>query len=143
MPETREEYNTRLIGEFRANGGHVGGIWEGTPLLLLRHTGAKSGAGHTTPLAYLNSDAGYLIWAANGGAPKNPAWYWNLKAHPATSIEVGTETVDVVAEEVTGDERERLLAKAGERYPSLAEMARNTERVIPLMVLTPKMEVRS
>jgi deazaflavin-dependent oxidoreductase (nitroreductase family) len=138
VAETPAEYNAKIIGEFRANSGRVGGMWEGTPLLLLHHTGAKSGASHVNPVAYLPDDARYLIWAANGGAPKHPAWYQNLTMQPNTSIEVGSETIDIVAEEATGDQRESLFARATERYPSLAEIARKTTRVIPLMVLTPR-----
>jgi deazaflavin-dependent oxidoreductase (nitroreductase family) len=79
----------------------------------------------------------YFIWAANGGAPKNPAWYQNLRTHPNTRIEVGSETIEVVAEEATGDKRDLLFARAAERYPQLAELARKTTRVIPMVVLTP------
>jgi deazaflavin-dependent oxidoreductase (nitroreductase family) len=136
MAETPAEYNAKIIGEFRANSGRVGGMWEGTPLLLLHHTGAKSGVTRVNPVAYLPDDTGYLIWAANGGALKNPAWYQNLKAHPITRIEVGSETIDVAAEEATGDKRNRLFARAAEHYPQLAELARKTTRVIPLLVLT-------
>jgi deazaflavin-dependent oxidoreductase (nitroreductase family) len=138
MAETAAEYNAKVIGDFRANSGRVGGIWEGTPLLLLHHTGAKSGVTRVNPIAYLPDDAGYLIWAANGGAPKNPAWYQNLKTDPVTRIEVGSETIDVMAEEATGDKRDRLFARAAEHYPQLAELARKTTRVIPVMVLTPR-----
>lgn len=137
MAETPEEYNAKLIGEFRANGGRVGGMWEGTPLLLLHHTGAKSGVSRINPVAYLPEDESYLIWAANGGAPRHPAWYHNLKSNPKTRIEVGGETMEVVAEETTGDQRARLFAKAAARYPQLAEVAEKTERVIPMMLLTP------
>jgi deazaflavin-dependent oxidoreductase (nitroreductase family) len=138
MAETPAEYNANVIGEFRANSGRVGGIWEGTPLLLLHHTGAKSGMSRVNPVAYLPDDAGYLILAANGGAPKNPAWYHNLKTHPITRIEVGGEKIDVVAEEATGNERDRLFARAAEHYPQPAEIARKTERVIPMTVLMPR-----
>jgi deazaflavin-dependent oxidoreductase (nitroreductase family) len=137
MSETPVEYNAKIIDEFRANGGRVGGMWEGTSLLLLHHIGARSGAGRVNPVAYLPDSARYVIWAANGGAPANPAWYQNLMTHPVTQIEVGSETIDVVAEEGTGDERDRLFARAVERYPSLAEIAQKTTRVIPLLVLTP------
>ena len=89
------------------------------------------------PVAYLPVDERYLIWAANGGAPNNPNWYRNLKAHPNTRIEVGNEAIDVLAEEATGTERERLWATATERYPQLIEAARKTNRVIPMLVLTP------
>lgn len=86
------------------------------------------------PVAYLPDDRRYLIWAANGGAPNNPDWYHNLMAHPNTRIEVGSETIDVVAEEAAGAERERRFARAAERYPQLAEVARKTSRVIPTIV---------
>ena len=138
MAESSDDYNAKVVGEFRANGGRVGGIWEETPLLLLHHTGAMSGVSRVNPVAYLPDDGRYFIWAANGGAPKHPAWYHNLKEHPVTRIEVSSETIDVVAEEAIGDERDRLFARAAERYPQLADIARKTERIIPLMVLTPR-----
>ena len=138
MAETPEEYNAKVIGEFRANSGRVEGMWEGTSLLLLHHTGAKSGVSRVNPVAYLPDDGRYVIWAANGGAPKHSAWYHNLKEHSVTRIEVSNETIDVVAEEATGDERDRLFAKAAERYPELADIAGKTERTIPLVVLTPR-----
>jgi deazaflavin-dependent oxidoreductase (nitroreductase family) len=138
MPETPNDYDAEIIGEFRANEGHVGGTWEGIPLLLLHHTGAKSGLSRVNPVAYLPDDQGYLIWAAKGGAPRNPDWYHNLKAHPITRVEVGTETIDVMAKEATGEERERLFGKATRHYPQLAEAAGKTRRVIPMIVLTPR-----
>ena len=137
MAESSDEYNAKVIGEFRANGGRVGGMWEETPLLLLHHTGAMSGVNRVNPVAYLPDGGRYFIWAANGGAPKHPAWYHNLKEHPVTTIEVSSETIEVVAEEATGYERDRLFANAAERYPQLADIARKTERTIPLIVLTP------
>ncbi len=138
MAESSDEYNSKVIGEFRANSGRVGGMWAETPLLLLHHTGARSGASRVNPVAYLPDDGRYFIWAANGGAPKHPAWYHNLKVHPVTRIEVSGETIDVVAKEATDDERDRLFARAAGRYPQLADIARKTERVIPMMVLTPR-----
>jgi deazaflavin-dependent oxidoreductase (nitroreductase family) len=135
--DTRAEYNAKIIAEFRGNQGHVGGMWEETPLLLLHHIGARSRVSRVNPVAYLPDDRRYFIWAANGGAPNNPDWYHNLKAHPDTSIEVGGETIDVVAEEATGAERERIWARATERYPQLNEAARKTPRLIPMIVLTP------
>ncbi|MGO9792357.1 MAG: nitroreductase/quinone reductase family protein [Solirubrobacteraceae bacterium] len=138
MSETPTQYNAKIIGEFRANQGRVGGTWEETPLLLLHHTGAKSGVSRVNPLAYLPYDPGYLIWAANGGAPNNPDWYHNLIAQPNTRIEIGTETIGVVAEEATGAEHERLFARATGHYPQLAEAARKTRRVIPMILLTPR-----
>jgi deazaflavin-dependent oxidoreductase (nitroreductase family) len=137
MPETRTQYNDTVINEFRANEGHVGGSWEEIPLLLLHNTGAKSGMSRVNPVAYLPNDPGYLIWAANGGAPNNPDWYHNLIAQPNTRIEVGTEMIEVVAEEATGEQRERLFTKTTGHYPQLAEAARKTDRVIPMIILTP------
>ncbi len=142
MAETPEEYNAKVISEFRANSGRVGDTWEGTTLLLLHHTGAKSGASRVNPVAYLPDDGRYFIWAANGGAPRHPAWYHNLSEHPVTRIEVGSETIDVVAEEATGDERERLFAEAVDRYPQLANLARMTDRIIPLLVVRRAPRVR-
>ncbi len=138
MSETPTQYNATIIGEFRANQGRVGGTWEEIPLLLLHHTGARSGVNRVNPVAYLPGDRGYLIWAANGGAPKNPDWYHNLIAQPNTRIEVGTETIEVVAREATGQERDRLFTKATGHYPQLAEAARKTDRVIPMILLTPR-----
>jgi deazaflavin-dependent oxidoreductase (nitroreductase family) len=138
MSETPTEYNAKIIAELRASQGRVAGTWEDIPLLLLHHTGAKSGVSRVNPVAYLLDDPRYFIWAANGGAPKHPAWYQNLKVHPITRIEVGGDTIDVVAEEATGNDRERLFAKATERYPQLADAANKTQRVIPIVVLTPR-----
>jgi deazaflavin-dependent oxidoreductase (nitroreductase family) len=137
MADTPAEYNAKIIAEFRANEGQVGGPWEGIPLLLLHHTGAKSATAHVNPVAYMRDDSRCFIWAANGGAPHHPAWYHNLKAHPVTRIEVGKETVNVVAEEMTGAQRDRLFARATDRYPQLADAARKTDRVIPIVVLRP------
>ena len=112
MAETPEEYNAKVIGEFRANGGRVGDMWEATPLLLLHHIGGRSGVSRANPVAYLPDAGRYFIWAANGGAPRHPAWYHNLKERPVTMIEIGSETIDVVAKEATGDERERLFCES-------------------------------
>jgi deazaflavin-dependent oxidoreductase (nitroreductase family) len=131
------DYNAQIIDEFRANEGRVGGMWEGTPLVLLHHTGAKSGKNRATPVAYLSDGGRYVVIASNGGAPTSPDWYHNLKAHPNITIEVGTGTIDVVASEATGEERERLFRTQAERFPQLSEHEQKTERVIPVMVLTP------
>ena len=112
MAETAAQYNAKVIDEFRSNGGRVGGMWEETPLLLLHHIGANSGVGRVNPVAYLPDGSRYFIWAANGGAPKNPAWHHNLKSYPSTRIEVGGETIEVIAQEATGDKRGRLFARA-------------------------------
>jgi deazaflavin-dependent oxidoreductase (nitroreductase family) len=106
--------------------------------LLLHDKGAKSGATHIHPLAYYGDDGRYMIFASKGGAPENPAWYHNLKAHPDVRIEVETETLDVTASELTGDERERVFRAQAERAPQFAEYEKNTKRTIPVIALTPK-----
>lgn len=136
--ETPAEYNEKIIAEFRANQGHVGGQWKEIPLLLLHHTGAKSASTRVSPVAYLPDGASLFVWAANGGAPDHPAWYHNLKSHPVTTIEVNGEEIAVIAEEATGEERERLFSVATATYPQLADAAAKTERTIPIIVLMPR-----
>jgi deazaflavin-dependent oxidoreductase (nitroreductase family) len=131
------DFNDQIIEEFRANQGRVGGRFEGSPLLLLHHTGARSGKSRINPLAYLSDGGRYVVFASKGGAPTNPDWYHNLKAHPNATIEVGTDTIDVVASEATGEERERLFRIQAERVPQFAEYQKKIERLIPVMVLTP------
>jgi deazaflavin-dependent oxidoreductase (nitroreductase family) len=136
MSRTAAEYNAKVIDEFRGHEGRVGGIWEGTPLLL-HHTGAKSGASRVNPVGYPADESRYLSFASNGGAPRNPAWHHNLRAHPETEIEVGTDTIDVVAAEATGEAQKRLFRRGAGRFPDLAEQARKTDRDIPVILLTP------
>jgi deazaflavin-dependent oxidoreductase (nitroreductase family) len=138
MSTSPSDFNAKIIEEFRANEGRVGGRFEGLPILLLHHTGARSGKRRINPLAYRRDDGRYVIFASKGGSPTHPAWYHNLKAHPDATIEVGTETIDVTAGEATGEERERLFrAQAGD-VPQFGEYERRTERVIPVMVLAPR-----
>ena len=137
MSTSHGDFNEQIIEEFRANEGRVGGRFEGNPLLLLHHTGAKSGKSRINPLAYLSDRGRYVVFASKGGAPTHPDWYHNLKAHPNTTIEVGTDTVDVVASEATDDERERIFRIQAERAPQFAEYQKQTKRLIPVMVLTP------
>ena len=138
MSTSRDEANARIIEEFRANEGRVGGAFQGIPLLLLHHTGAKSGTRRINPVAYLADDGRYVVIASRGGAPANPAWYHNLIAHPDVTIEVGTDTVDVVASEARGEERERLYRAQTERIPQFAQYQKRTQRMIPVIVLTPR-----
>ncbi len=137
MSTSPADFNAKIIDEFRANEGRVGGMFDGVPLLLLHQTGAKSGEPRVNPLAYQEDAGRYVVFASKGGAPTNPGWYHNLKAHPDVAIEVGPRTIDVVASEATGDERERLFRAQAERVPQFAEYEQKTERVIPVMVLTP------
>ncbi len=137
MSTSPTDFNARIIEEFHANEGRVGGMFEGLPLLLLHHTGAKSGKSRTNPLAYQSDGGRYVIFASKAGAPTNPDWYHNLKAHPDATIEVGTDTIDVVASEATGDERERLFRTQVDRVPQFGDYEQKAGRVIPVMVLTP------
>ena len=138
MSATPADFNVQVIEEFRANEGKAGGMFEGMPLLLLHNVGAKSGREFVTPLVYLADGDRYVIFASKGGAPVNPGWYHNLKAEPNVSIEVGTDTVDVVATEASGEERDRLYGIQAAQQPQFAEYAKKTERKIPVIVLTPK-----
>ena len=137
------DYNATIIDEFRANEGRVGGSFEGVPLLLLHHTGARSGEKRVNPLAYQRDDGRYVVFASKGGAPQNPGWYHNLKAHPNAAIEVGTDTIEVLASEATGEERERLFRTQAERVPQFADYQRRAERIIPVIVLTPRAASRA
>jgi deazaflavin-dependent oxidoreductase (nitroreductase family) len=137
MSTSPADFNAQIIEEFRANEGRVGGMFEGSTLLLLHHTGAKSGKSRTNPLGYLSDEGRYVIFASKAGAPTNPDWYHNLKADPNVTIEVGTDTIQVVASEATGDERDRLYRTQAERVPQFAEYEMQTDRVIPVIVLTP------
>lgn len=131
------DYNEQIIAEFRANHGRVGGNFEGAPMLLLHSRGAKSGQARVHPMMYLaNGEDGWYVFASKAGADTNPDWYHNLKAHPQTQIEVGDDTVDVTATEVTGSERDRIYAEQARRYPGFADYERKTERVIPVIELT-------
>ncbi|WP_249020984.1 nitroreductase family deazaflavin-dependent oxidoreductase [Conexibacter sp. S30A1] len=132
------DFNTQVINEFRENGGRVGGPFDGAPLLLLHHRGAKSGTERVTPLVYLADGERHLIFASKGGAPENPAWFHNLKAHPDTTIEVGTETIAVTATELTGEERDRLYERQASLMPNFREYQEQTSRKIPVVALTPR-----
>jgi deazaflavin-dependent oxidoreductase (nitroreductase family) len=130
------DWNEQVITEFRENAGKVS-MLEGMPMVLLHHVGAKSGIERIAPLAYLPDGDRYVIFASKAGAPENPAWYHNLKANPKAKIEVGDDTLDVVAQEATGDERDRLYAAQAALLPQFADYAKKTDRKIPAIVLTP------
>jgi deazaflavin-dependent oxidoreductase (nitroreductase family) len=132
------DFNTQVINEFRENAGKVGGPFAGAPLLLLHHRGAKSATERVTPLVYLADGERYLIFASKGGAPENPAWYHNLKAHPETEIEVGAERIAVSAQELTGEERDRLYERQAAAMPNFKEYQDKTSRKIPVVALTPR-----
>jgi deazaflavin-dependent oxidoreductase (nitroreductase family) len=138
MSTSPADFNAQIIDEFHANEGRVGGRFEGMPLLLLHHVGAKSGKSYINPLAYQSDGGRYVVFASKAGAPTNPDWYYNLKAHPNVKVEVGTDTIDAVASEASGEERERLFRTQAERIPQFAEYEKRAGRVIPVVILTPK-----
>ena len=131
------DWNRSIIEEFRANGGKVGGYFEGAPMVLLHHIGARSGTERVNPLVYLPDGQDMVVAATKGGSPTNPDWYHNLKAHPRILVEVGTRTVPVEVIEVTGDERDELWHRLIALRPGMAEYETRTSRVFPMFRLTP------
>jgi deazaflavin-dependent oxidoreductase (nitroreductase family) len=129
------DWNRQTIETFRANGGKVGGMWEGRPLLLLTTTGAKSGQRRTNPTMYLRDGDRLLVFASKSGAPTNPDWYYNLLAHPEVTVEVGSETYAATATVLSGEERDRLYAKQAGLYPQFGEYQAKTTRHIPVIAL--------
>jgi deazaflavin-dependent oxidoreductase (nitroreductase family) len=132
------DFNRKVIDEFRANDGKVGGPFEGAPVLLLTSTGAKSGEQRTTPVVYQQDGDRMVIFASKAGAPNNPAWFHNLRANPTATVEVGSDTVEVDAVVTDGDERERLFSKQKQLMPTFADYEQKTERQIPVVALVPK-----
>lgn len=129
------EFNEKIIAEFRANGGVVGPPFQGAPMVLLTSTGAKSGKPHTTPLVpFIDGDEVYVI-ASMGGAPKHPAWYFNVQAHPQVTVERGTEKYTATAEVLQGAERDDIYAKQAALLPTFAEYQQKTTRTIPVVRL--------
>jgi deazaflavin-dependent oxidoreductase (nitroreductase family) len=129
------DWNRKIVEEFRANEGRVGGAFEGAPLLILTSTGARSGRPRESPLLYRPEGDDLVVFASKGGAPTNPDWLANLRAHPEATVEVGTEVKRVVAREAHGDERERIWEDHKVEYPGFAEYEAKTDRVIPVVVL--------
>jgi len=130
-----EAWNAKVIEEFRANHGKVGGVFEGAPMVLLNHTGAKSGTVRTTPLMYLPDGDRIAIFASKGGAPSDPDWYRNVAANPVVTVEMGDESYEAKATVTTGEDRDQLYARQSAAYPQFAEYQANTERMIPVVVL--------
>lgn len=129
------EFNQQIIKEFHENEGRVGGMFEGKPLVLLTTTGAKSGRRVTTPVMYVKDGDRYVVIASKGGDDTNPAWYHNLRATPAATAEIGTETFEVKAVVAEGEERDRLYAKMVEQAPQFADYEKKTTRRIPVVTL--------
>jgi deazaflavin-dependent oxidoreductase (nitroreductase family) len=132
------DWNQQVIDEFRANSGRVGGMFEGAPMILIHHVGAKSGEERVAPLVYFPEDEGRMVVVASaGGAPKHPAWYHNLRANPKIDVEVGARTYPVLAEEITGADRDEVWQRVVSERPGFGDYQEKTERTIPLLRLTP------
>jgi len=136
-PDDMKSFNQTVIDEFRANGGETTGPFAGAPLLLLNSTGAKSGETRTSPVVHTRDGDRYIIIASKAGADTNPSWYHNLVANPQATIEVGADTIPVVATVAEGDERTRLYDAQAALMPNFAEYAEKTSRQIPVFILTP------
>jgi deazaflavin-dependent oxidoreductase (nitroreductase family) len=130
------DWNKKIIEEFRANQGRVGGNFAGRPLLLLHTKGARSGQERVNPVAYTTDGDKLVVIASKGGAPTNPDWYYNLVANPRVTVEVGTEQFDVQASVAEEPERRRLYDKMIQVMPGFADYERKTARTIPVITLT-------
>jgi deazaflavin-dependent oxidoreductase (nitroreductase family) len=133
----------RLVGvhvaAYRLTGGLIGHQLPGSPpMLLLEHTGARTGQSRTTPLVYVADGPDIVIVASKGGHPRDPAWLHNLRANPDATIQVGRERRAVHARVATPDERRRLWPKALATYPGYRGYQERTEREIPLVILEPR-----
>ena len=131
------DWNKRVIEEFRANDGQVGGNLAEYTMLLLHHTGAKSGLPRLNPVVTIPDDDRYIIIASKAGADTHPDWYYNLVAHPQTEIEVGTEKLNVTVIEAQEPERTQLYEKMEARYAFFTEYKHKTSRTIPVFILEP------
>jgi deazaflavin-dependent oxidoreductase (nitroreductase family) len=129
------DWNSKVIEEFRANQGRVGGGFTGAPMLLLTTTGRRTGERRTNPMMYLADGDRLLVFASKGGAPTHPDWYRNLVANPSVTVEVGTETYPAHAVVLKGEERDRLYAEQSARYPGFGDYQRKTDRIIPVVAL--------
>lgn len=134
------DWNAKVIEEFRANEGRVGGNFEGAPITLLHHRGRKSGREFVSPMMYLPDDADpatIYVFASKAGHPSNPDWYYNATAAGEAEVEVGTERYPVAVRELAGEERDRVYAEQARRYPGFAEYEEKTAgiRTIPVLAL--------
>ncbi len=137
MAQDFNDWNKRVIAEFRENEGKVGED-RNTSLLLLNTIGAKSGQPRTNPLAYYNENGRIFIFASKGGAPTNPDWYHNIAAHPDVTVELGAEKFPAQAVVIEGEERDRIYAKQAARASNFAEYQEKTSRKIPVVELVRK-----
>jgi deazaflavin-dependent oxidoreductase (nitroreductase family) len=132
------DWNSKVIEEFRANAGRVGGPFEGQPVALVHSQGRRSGIERVNPLAYQKVEGGWAVFASFAGATRHPDWYLNLMAHPRTTVEIGTETFEVVARDTAGAERLGIWERQKIASPGFADYeVKAGDRVIPVVVLEP------
>ena len=130
------DWNQQIIDEFRANDGKVGGMFEGAPLLLLHHAGARTGTQRVTPLMYQGLPSGYAVFASKAGADSNPDWFYNVAANAETDVEVGADSVRVTVRVASGEEHDDIWNRQKRDWPQFAEYEQQTARdVIPVVVL--------
>ena len=130
-----EDFNSKIIAEFRENGGKVGGPFEGAPLLLLHTTGAKSGRERVNPMMYQAIGDGFAVFASKGGAPTNPDWYRNLVANPHVTAEIGTDTIELTARVADDATRAPIWEAWKKANPGFADYEAKTSRQIPVVLL--------
>ncbi len=129
------DWNLKVIEEFRANEGKVGGQFEGVPVLLLHTNGAKSGLERVNPMMYLKESGRVFVFASKAGADTDPDWYRNLEANSGVTVEIGADTFAATAEPIVGTERDRIYAVQADLNPGFAEYQMKTTRVIPVVEL--------
>lgn len=130
------DFNKKIIDEFRANGGKVGGFFANNTLLLLHTIGAKSGLERVNPLVTFEDGDRLVVVASKGGAHSHPDWYYNVLANPLVTVEYGTEQFQAQAAVTSEPERTKLYEKMASKYPFFTEYQKNTDRVIPLVILS-------
>ena len=131
------EYNAKIIEEFRANEGRLGGDWAGTTVILVHHIGARSGIERVTPLGcFVLGDGRFAVVASNGGSPRHPDWFYNLKAHPVIQAELGAQAFTVLAQELDDTARAQLWPRLVAEHPTLGGHQAKTTRQVPVFLLT-------
>lgn len=129
--------NQEHVKRYRETNGEVGHIWNGATALLLTTIGNKSGEPRTTPLIYAQHGDDYVVIASKGGAPYHPAWYLNVSKTPEVEIQIKEKVMKATATTVEGDERELLWKAATDVWPNYEQYAERTDRLIPVVKLTP------
>jgi deazaflavin-dependent oxidoreductase (nitroreductase family) len=131
------EWVRNQVAQYESSGGTSGTTLRGMPVVIVTSRGARSGNLRKTPLMRVEHDGRYAVVASKGGAPENPIWYHNLVADPHVELQDGPARFDMVARQLSGDERAEWWQRAVDAYPDYAEYQRNTDRTIPVFLLEP------